>query len=133
MDTLLKLMMAFSVIIGMGMLSSGAYATGAAGGNGTWGAIGGGTDRASRGQGELFLAMEDTTENLAADMKNVIFGGSAIGALALGVLAFFGRFQWVWFFGLIGGLVLIAGINLGVEYLTGDDDAIGESQNKARN
>ncbi len=129
MESLLKLMMAFAVIVGMGVFSTSAYAT--ADGE-AWGQIGGGESRADRGQGQLFSALEDTTENLAGDMKNVIFGGSAIGALALGVLAFFGRFQWVWFFGLIGGLVLIAGINLGVQYLTGDKDALGQAQNADR-
>jgi hypothetical protein len=39
--------------------------------------------------------------------------------VALGALAFFGRFQWGWFFGLIGGLALIGLYNVAAENLAG--------------
>jgi hypothetical protein len=41
--------------------------------------------------------------------------------VALGALAFFGRFQWGWFFGLIGGLALIGLYNVAATNLAGGD------------
>lgn len=51
--------------------------------------------------------------------RTISYGIGGLGAVALGALAFFGRFQWGWFFGLIGGLALIGLYNLAVQNLAG--------------
>jgi hypothetical protein len=53
--------------------------------------------------------------------RNIVYGVGGIGAIGLGALAFFGRFQWAWFWALIGGLSLIALVDLGITTLTGTD------------
>jgi type IV secretory pathway VirB2 component (pilin) len=45
--------------------------------------------------------------------------------MGLGIMAFFGRFQWNWFFMLVGGLILVAGAAAGIDYLTGQNIASG--------
>lgn len=54
----------------------------------------------------------DNVKNVSADIfvkvKDVIYIIGGLSALGLGVLAFFGRFQWQWFWGLLGGLAIIA-------------------------
>lgn len=51
--------------------------------------------------------------------RTISYGIGGLGAVALGALAFFGRFQWGWFFGLVGGLALIGLYNLAVTNLAG--------------
>jgi len=51
--------------------------------------------------------------------RKISYGIGGLGAVALGALAFFGRFQWGWFFGLIGGLALIGLYNVAAENLAG--------------
>ena len=51
--------------------------------------------------------------------RTISYGIGGLGAVALGALAFFGRFQWGWFFGLIGGLALIGLYNVAVQSLAG--------------
>jgi hypothetical protein len=51
--------------------------------------------------------------------RKISYGIGGLGAVALGALAFFGRFQWGWFFGLIGGLALIGLYGIAVEQLAG--------------
>ena len=58
----------------------------------------------------------------ASTSRTVAYGAGGLGAVALGALAFFGRFQWGWFFGLIGGLVLITLYNVGVQSVAGDSE-----------
>ena len=54
--------------------------------------------------------------------RTISYGIGGLGAVALGALAFFGRFQWGWFFGLIGGLAMIGLYNVAVNNLTGGGD-----------
>ena len=51
--------------------------------------------------------------------RKISYGIGGLGAVALGALAFFGRFQWGWFFGLIGGLALIGLYNVAATNLAG--------------
>lgn len=51
--------------------------------------------------------------------RTISYGIGGLGAVALGALAFFGRFQWGWFFGLVGGLAMIGLYNVAVNNLTG--------------
>jgi hypothetical protein len=53
--------------------------------------------------------------------RKISYGIGGLGAVALGALAFFGRFQWGWFFGLIGGLALIGLYNVAATNLAGGD------------
>ncbi len=57
--------------------------------------------------------------------RTISYGIGGLGAVALGALAFFGRFQWGWFFGLVGGLALIGLYNLAVENLAGGGTNLG--------
>ncbi len=88
----------------------------------------GGAD-ASGGGGEIFKATEALVDNTAIDLKNVLYGGAAIGSLGLAVMAFVGRWSWVWFYGIIGGLLVIAGAQLGIEYMTGEQGVIDNRGN----
>ena len=54
-----------------------------------------------------------------AASRTISYGIGGLGAVALGALAFFGRFQWGWFFGLIGGLALIGLYNVAATNLAG--------------
>ena len=56
--------------------------------------------------------------------RKISYGIGGLGAVALGALAFFGRFQWGWFFGLIGGLALIGLYNVAATNLAGGN--VGE-------
>ncbi len=51
--------------------------------------------------------------------SGVVLGVGGLGAIALGALAMFGRFQWQWLMALIGGLITIAGVGTAIQYLTG--------------
>lgn len=53
--------------------------------------------------------------------SGVVLGVGGLGAIALGALAMFGRFQWQWLMALIGGLITIAGVGTAIQYLTGSD------------
>lgn len=53
--------------------------------------------------------------------RTISYGIGGLGAVALGALAFFGRFQWGWFFGLVGGLALIGLYNVAVQNIAGGD------------
>ena len=66
-----------------------------------------------------FVQGEAIAKRTSQYAQRIVFGIAGLGAVALGALAFFGRFTWSWFFGLIGGLVLISGVNYGIQYMAG--------------
>ena len=70
-------------------------------------------------QAEFFTQTATILDNTLSNAELLTYGMGGLGAIGLGVMAFFGKFQWTWFFGLVGGLVLIAGVVLGIEYVTG--------------
>jgi hypothetical protein len=74
--------------------------------------------------------MTDEVSGLVGDAtdasRKISYGIGGLGAVALGALAFFGRFQWGWFFGLIGGLALIGLYNVAATNLAGGN--VGELQ-----
>jgi hypothetical protein len=76
------------------------------------------------GAGTLFSNAETLADNTVGRSQQVVYGLGGLGAIGLGALAFMGRFQWSWFFGLVGGLVLIAGLQTGIEYFTGDSQVL---------
>jgi hypothetical protein len=67
----------------------------------------------------LFYNAENLVENAAGFTQRIIYAVGFFGALALGTLAFFGKFNWTWLIGLIGGLVLIAVFDLGLGFIAG--------------
>jgi hypothetical protein len=85
------------------------------------------------GAGNLFSNTEELADNTVGRMQQVVYGVGGLGAIALGALAFFGRFQWSWFFGLIGGLGLIAGLQQGIQYFTGEQDVLASTKNSSSN
>jgi hypothetical protein len=116
MKQVLRWFLALAVVVTLSGMAEGAFAQGAGGFNSA--GIGGGDG----GRGELFTQAERLTDSTVGRTQQVIYGMGGLGAIALGALAFFGRFQWSWFFGLVGGLVLIAGLQQGIQYFTGNED-----------
>ena len=115
MKTLLKTFFGLAVLIGLGFSTG--YTTSQAHAQG-FVDLGNGT---SNIQG--FQVGEKLAKNTSAYAQKIVFGIAGLGAIALGALAFFGRFTWSWFFGLIGGLVLISGVNFGIQYITGGNQS----------
>jgi hypothetical protein len=76
---------------------------------------------------KLFVDAENLVENAASFTQRIIYAVGFFGALALGTLAFFGKFNWTWLIGLIGGLVLIAIFDLGLDFVTGYNPYDGSS------
>jgi hypothetical protein len=74
--------------------------------------------------GALCLKVQDTWNK----GRKIVYIISGIGALALGVMAFFGRFKWTTFFALCGGIFIIAIFENILTYLsenTNDTASIG--------
>jgi hypothetical protein len=84
---------------------------------------------AGASKSELFTQTDKMVDNAFTQGEKIVYGVGGLGAIALGALAFFGRFQWGWFFGLIGGLALIASISLIISYITGIDDTYAGATN----
>lgn len=75
------------------------------------------------GKGKTDSKFFSDTNDLVIDSyrsgSGVVLGVGGLGAIALGALAMFGRFQWQWLMALIGGLLTIAGVGTAIQYLTG--------------
>lgn len=67
----------------------------------------------------FFDDTDGLVQNTYKQGSGVVYGVGGLGAIALGALAMFGRFQWQWLMALIGGLLTIAGVGTGIQYLTG--------------
>jgi hypothetical protein len=67
----------------------------------------------------LTQEVEGVVGDATSASRPIAYGIGGLGAVALGALAFFGRFQWGWFFGLVGGLALIGLYNVAVGSLGG--------------
>jgi type IV secretory pathway VirB2 component (pilin) len=80
------------------------------------GKLGGGV-----GTSDLFKNSGKLVDNTLSNTEAITYGIAALGIIGLGIMAFFGRFQWSWFFTLIAGLVLVAGAAAGIQYITGQD------------
>ena len=64
--------------------------------------------------------MENFVDESAVSGKKVAYGLGGLGAVAMSALAFFGRFNWSWMWGLMGGLMLVGLYGTGVTAFTGD-------------
>jgi len=52
--------------------------------------------------------------------KKISYGLGGLGVVGMSALAFFGRFNWNWLWGLMGGLMLVGLYGTGVTAFTGD-------------
>jgi hypothetical protein len=122
MKTLFKTFFGLAVLIGLGFSTG--YTTSQAHAQAVPTPTTGGFIDLSDGQDvdgstQGFTKGADLARRTSAYAQKVVFGVAGLGAIALGALAFFGRFTWSWFFGLIGGLVLITSVNYGIQYISG--------------
>jgi len=82
-------------------------------------------DQAAMGlaDGSADAALFDNSTLLAANTANntrqVTYGLAGLGIIGLGVMAMLCRFQWRWVFAVVGGLLVLAGLNQGLQYITG--------------
>jgi hypothetical protein len=109
MKQVLRWLLAIAVVVTLGSVSRPAFAT-----------LGDGAATT----GSLVTNATSLSKNTAKNLKAGIYGLGGIGAMALGVLAFMGRFQWTWFFGILGGLAMIAGFDQAITYMGGDNTTI---------
>lgn len=77
---------------------------------------------------DIFTTLQTKGSDAFTNTRNIIFILGAFGIIGLGVLAFFGRFQWGWAFSLVGGLVVIAAAG-GVMYYLTNTASTGSSTN----
>jgi len=68
---------------------------------------------------ELFTQSKTLAYGTANKSLQVAYALAGLGILGLGTLAMLGRFQWRWFFAIVGGLAVIASLNEGLQYITG--------------
>jgi hypothetical protein len=69
--------------------------------------------------GDALVGAELLTDRTARQGQYIIYGLGGVAILGLAAMAMMGRFSWNWFFATLGGLVLVAGVNLGIQYITG--------------
>ncbi|MFN8694308.1 MAG: hypothetical protein ACK5XX_07870 [Holosporales bacterium] len=81
------------------------------------GKIGGGAT--NTGANNFFSQTDTLVQQTYKQGSGVVYGVGGLGAIGLGALAMFGRFQWQWLMALVGGLLTIAGVGSGIQYLTG--------------
>jgi type IV secretory pathway VirB2 component (pilin) len=71
-----------------------------------------------------------TSKTKAADVFNkirdivLILGG--IGILSMSVMAFFGKFRWLWLLSLVGGLVMVLVASSFINYFSGQQVGISD-------
>jgi hypothetical protein len=68
---------------------------------------------------DLFGNSNTLATNTTNKTLQIAYAVGAMGIMALAVLAMLGRFQWRWFFAIVGGLMTMAGLNEGLQYITG--------------
>ena len=68
--------------------------------------------------GNFFAGSESVVDTTARQGQYIIYALGGIAALGLGALAVMGRFSWSWFFAMLGGLVMVAGVSMGITYIT---------------
>jgi hypothetical protein len=69
--------------------------------------------------GDSLVDGEALVDRTARQGQYIIYGLGAVAILGLAAMASVGRFSWGWFFAACGGLMLVAGVNLGIEYVSG--------------
>jgi hypothetical protein len=74
----------------------------------------------SKSPDKVIGKMETFVDDSAVSGKKVAYGLGGLGTVALSALAFFGRFNWNWLWGLMGGLMLVGLYGTGVTAFTGE-------------
>jgi hypothetical protein len=69
---------------------------------------------------KVIVKMENFVDESAVSGKKISYGLGGLGAVGMSALAFFGRFNWNWLWGLMGGLMLVGLYGTGVTAFTGD-------------
>ncbi len=64
--------------------------------------------------------METFVDESADSGRKISYGLGGLGVVAMSALAFFGRFNWNWLWGLMGGLMLVGLYGTGVTAFTGE-------------
>ena len=80
---------------------------------------------AAMAQDEVFSKTAGRLNEGFRQARNIVYVIGGLGAIGLGVGAFFGRFRWGWFFSLLGGLAVIALIIEGILFVTDVDSESG--------
>lgn len=78
---------------------------------------------ANQGSGDNAAVFTEATGKLESFYNNFrtwVFIAGGFGALALGLLSFFGKFEWKWFWMLLGGLLIVGLIGEAIDFLTDD-------------
>jgi hypothetical protein len=71
-------------------------------------------------QSELETTFMQKVMAIYRTLRNIIYVVGAIGLIVMAVFAFFGKFQWKYFFALAGGMFLVAVTGLLIDFLGGD-------------
>jgi type IV secretory pathway VirB2 component (pilin) len=82
---------------------------------------------ATSSTGDIFQTLQNKGAQTFTNVRNISFIVGAFGLIAIGVMAYFGRFNWKHFAALIGGLVIISGASAAIKYITGQDNSSGSS------
>lgn len=83
-----------------------------------------GTLGTSQDDTAIFKWLTGKTAVVYQYFRQFAFVAAGIGAFALIIMAFFGKFKWTTFFSLIGGLIVIAGLKGILEFITEEDITI---------
>ena len=62
---------------------------------------------------------EAIADRTAKQGQYIVYALGGLGVMGLAAMAMMGRFSWNWFFALVGGLMLVAGVSQGITYMTG--------------
>jgi type IV secretory pathway VirB2 component (pilin) len=73
--------------------------------------------------GNALSGGEQLVDRTARQGQYIIYGIGAVAILGLAAMASVGRFSWGWFFAACGGLILVAGVSQGIQYISGQEGA----------
>jgi hypothetical protein len=74
----------------------------------------------SKSPDQVIGKMETFVDESADSSRKISYGLGGLGVVAMSALAFFGRFNWNWLWGLMGGLMLVGLYGTGVTAFTGE-------------
>jgi type IV secretory pathway VirB2 component (pilin) len=74
--------------------------------------------------GDSLIETETLADRTARQGQYIIYGIGGVAILGLASMAMMGRFSWNWFFAVTGGLLLIASVNFGLQYISGEGDLL---------
>ena len=74
----------------------------------------------SKSPDQVIGKMETFVDESADSGRKISYGLGGLGVVAMSAFAFFGRFNWNWLWGLMGGLMLVGLYGTGVTAFTGE-------------